>query len=96
MVSHKLSKADFVGLRGLVEDKEIERLRKLIEPMDAKLRSKLAAFREEIIWHFTYRIDVSVQEDEDDADSPKRFFVEIMTIFHAVKEEENGGDSIEK
>lgn len=79
-----LSKADFVGLKGLVEDKEIERIKKIIQPMNAILRNNLAAFKEEIIWTFPYRIDISVQENDND-EFPKRFFVEIMMIFHAIK-----------
>lgn len=84
IVSHRLSKADFVGLKGLVEENEIERIKNITEPMNAIVRSNLAALKEDVIIAFPYRVDISVQENDDD-EFPKRFFVEIMMIFHAIK-----------
>lgn len=79
VVSEKLSRADFAGLKGLVEDDETERLKKIVEPMNVGLRSELSV-QSAHVHASPYRVDISMEENECD-EFPTRFFVEILIVY---------------
>lgn len=81
VVSAKLSENDFDGLKGMVTDEEIERVKGIVENMDESLRQELKIVPEDII--NAVPVDVILKTVERNGET--KSIIEIIFIFHAVK-----------
>lgn len=77
IVSDKLANADLSGLRGMVTDEVIDRLKPIIESTTEYQRSELRAASQDICKVFVS--DIEMEEEKD------RVLVKISMIYHVIK-----------
>lgn len=81
-ISHKLAACDFDGLRFEVTPEEIERMKKILTPIDQSVRNELAITKEDILAATPYNFDIVTVNDEHVG---QRYYAETLMIFHAIK-----------
>lgn len=78
VVSEKMALADFDGLRGLVTDETIEKIRDPILAMTEKQRSTLFVDSKDIVKQYVTSIDFTQARGS--------VFVDIFMVYHVVKD----------
>lgn len=81
VVSSKLAEKDFDGLKGLVIDEEIDRIRRIVENMNESLREELKIVKEDLIADVPF--DVNLKTIERNGETKN--IIEIVYVFHSVR-----------
>ena len=79
-----MAAGDFEALRDMVDDDTINKMRHVVGSMTPEQRQWIVVNDSDIQWIFTYEIQFITKENATDEKS--RFFVEIMVVIHAYRD----------